>query len=94
VVRVSNLDELFWPSLGLTKRWLIGYYLECAAALLPHLRGHPLTLYRCPDGVEGPGRFQTRAAAHPGWVRTTTMYFPRSGKTFEACVIDDAATLV
>ncbi|MBS1880276.1 MAG: non-homologous end-joining DNA ligase [Actinobacteria bacterium] len=30
------------------------YYAAIAEVLLPHLRGRPLTMERCPDGVEGP----------------------------------------
>jgi bifunctional non-homologous end joining protein LigD len=93
-LRVSSIDKVLWPALGLTKRWLLGYYLHCAPAIVPHLRGHPLTLYRCTDGVEETGWYQTRAPAHPNWIRTTTMHFPSTGKTFDACVLDDDAALL
>ena len=37
VVRLTNLDKLFWPKLAVTKRDLIQYYVNVAPALLPHL---------------------------------------------------------
>jgi hypothetical protein len=32
VVRLTNLDKLFWPKLGVTKRDLIQYYVDVARA--------------------------------------------------------------
>ena len=59
-VRVSNLGRVLWPRSGVTKGDLVAYYLEVADVLLPHLRARPVTLQRCPEGVEGPAFFQTR----------------------------------
>ncbi len=52
-VSLSNLDKVLWPKLGLSKAWVVEYYTAVAPVLVPHLRGHPLTLHRFPDGVEG-----------------------------------------
>jgi bifunctional non-homologous end joining protein LigD len=65
-----------------------------APALIPHVAGHPLTLRRFPDGVEGPDWFETRAPEHPDWVRTQAMTSFRSGKDVHAVVVDDLAGLV
>ncbi len=93
-VRVSSLSRLLWPAAGVTKAELIDYYVRIAPVLLPHLAGRPLTLRRFPEGVGGPEFFQTRTPPHPPWVRTATMTFPRTGKTFAAPVLDDLAGLV
>src|ERR1044071_6039165 len=37
VVKLTNLNKLFWPKLGVTKRDLIQYYLDMAPVLLPHV---------------------------------------------------------
>ena len=37
VVKLTNLNKLFWPKLSVTKRDLIQYYLDVAPVLLPHL---------------------------------------------------------
>jgi bifunctional non-homologous end joining protein LigD len=55
---------VLWPRLGLTKGWMVDYYTRVAPALIPHLRRHPLTLHRFPDGVEGTHWYETRAPAH------------------------------
>jgi len=52
-VEVKNLDKVFWPEQGYTKGDLLRYYREVAPVILPYLRGRPLTLLMCPDGVGG-----------------------------------------
>src|SRR4051812_14149625 len=64
-VRLTNLDKVLWPRVGMTKASLIEYYTSVAPVLLPHLAGRPLTLHRFPDGVEGTHWYETRAPAHP-----------------------------
>jgi bifunctional non-homologous end joining protein LigD len=93
-VRLSTLDRPMWPGVGLTKRWLIGWYATVAPVLVPHVRGHPLTLHRFPSGVEGAHFYQTRAPSHPPWVRTVRLAPPRSGKVFDVVVLDDRPGLV
>ena len=40
------------PAQGITKRDSRGYYVDIADWILPHLKGRPLTLVRCPEGAE------------------------------------------
>jgi bifunctional non-homologous end joining protein LigD len=82
------------PLARFTKRDLIAYYLRVAPLIVPHLAGHPVTLHRFPNGPAGPDFYQSRAPSTPPWVRRTTLHFPRTGKTFDAVVIDDAASLI
>ena len=93
-LQVSSLDRVLWPATGTTKAELLQYYLAVAPRLLPHLADRPLTLHRYPQGVGGKHFFQTRTPPHPPWLRTVVLSFPRTGKTFEAPVIDDLAGLV
>ncbi|NHC15517.1 non-homologous end-joining DNA ligase [Motilibacter deserti] len=94
VVHVSSLDRVLWPAAGVTKAELLDYYVRVAHALLPHVAGRPVTLHRFPEGIGGPHFFQTRTPPHPPWVRTATLSFPRTGKTFDAPVLDDLPALV
>lgn len=48
--RLSNPDRVLFPDMGLTKRGLARYYESVADWILPHLKGRPLTLVRCPQG--------------------------------------------
>ena len=38
VLKLSNLDKLFWPDEGITKGDLLAYYRDVAPVLVPHLR--------------------------------------------------------
>ena len=93
-LQVSSLERVLWPVTGTTKAELLQHYLSVAPLLLPHLADRPLTLHRYPQGVGGPHFFQTRTPPHPPWVRTVTLSYPRTGKTFEAAVVDDLPGLV
>ena len=43
---------MLYPDIGLTKEGLARYYDQVAEWILPHLRGRPLTLVRCPEGYQ------------------------------------------
>lgn len=49
---LTNPDKVLYPDIGLTKSALAAYYEQVAAWMLPHLRGRPLTLVRCPEGYQ------------------------------------------
>ena len=49
-VHISNPSKLLYPEAGLAKIDLARYYEAVADWMLPHLRGRPLTLVRCPNG--------------------------------------------
>jgi bifunctional non-homologous end joining protein LigD len=94
VARLSSPDRVLFPATGFTKRDLADYNVRIAPVLLPHVAGHPLTLHRFPEGLGGPSFFQTRAPAHPSWIRVQRMHTFRSGKQVDAVVLDDVAGLV
>ncbi|HEX6951065.1 MAG TPA: DNA ligase D [Nitrospira sp.] len=50
--RLTNPDRVLYPDIGLTKAALAAYYELVADRMLPHLRGRPLTLLRCPEGYQ------------------------------------------
>ena len=53
VVRLTNLNKLFWPKLGVTKGDLIQYYLDVAPVLLPHIFDRAMVMKRYPHGAAG-----------------------------------------
>ena len=90
---LSNLDKVIYPEVGFTKGQVIDYYTRIAPVLLPHLRGHPLTLKRYPNGVEGQYFYEKQCPSHrPEWVRSAAI--PVSRKTIDFCLCDDLPTLV
>ncbi len=50
-VRISHPDRVMYPEIGLTKLDVARYYEAVADRMLPHLRGRPLTLVRCGEGL-------------------------------------------
>jgi bifunctional non-homologous end joining protein LigD len=86
---LSNLGKVLYPQVGFTKGQVIDYYTRIAPAVLPHLRGRPLTLKRYPNGVEGQYFYEKNCPSHaPEWVRKE-----RIGE-IDYCICDDLATVV
>ncbi len=52
-LKLTNLDKILYPSVGVLKAEVINFYLENAALFLPYLKDRPLTVIRWPDGIEG-----------------------------------------
>src|SRR6185369_3979866 len=50
-VRLSHPDRVLYPDDGITKADVARYYESVGDWIVPHLRGRPLTLVRCPDGI-------------------------------------------
>jgi len=51
-IRITNPTRIIYPALEFTKADLARYYAEVSDWMLPHVANRPLTLVRCPDGVE------------------------------------------
>jgi bifunctional non-homologous end joining protein LigD len=93
-VRLTNLDKLFFPEVGLTKRDLLQYYADVAPALLPHLRDRAMVMKRYPNGAAGDFFFMKRAPRpRPEWI-TTCAIEHASGSVIDFPVIDDLAALL
>ncbi len=93
-VRLTNLDKLFFPEIGATKRDLLQYYADVAPVLLPHLRDRAMVMKRYPNGASGDFFFMKRAPrARPEWI-TTCAIAHASGSVIDFPVIDDLAALL
>ncbi|MCA9244426.1 MAG: non-homologous end-joining DNA ligase [Phycisphaerales bacterium] len=57
-VRFTNPDRILYPEQRVTKRALAEYYERVADLILPHIIKRPLSLYRCPQGIEHEAFFQ------------------------------------
>jgi bifunctional non-homologous end joining protein LigD len=100
VLKLSNLDKVFWPEERITKGDLIEYYRAVADVLVPHLRDRPFTMKRYPDGWQGNFFFQKDAPKHmPEWIPTvavqaTTREKPRRTRTIRAPLVNDELALL
>jgi bifunctional non-homologous end joining protein LigD len=95
VLRLTNLDKLYWPEDGFTKGQMIDYYSRIAPVLLPHLSGRPLTLKRYPEGVDGQMFYEKNCPDHrPDWMHTAKVWSGGNDRFMHYCVVDDLASLV
>jgi bifunctional non-homologous end joining protein LigD len=99
LLRLSNLEKVFWPEEGITKGDLLDYYGRVAPALVPHLRDRPFTMKRYPDGIEGNHFFQKDAPSHmPDWIRTVPLPAAsrdgRGKRTIRYPLVDDELALL
>jgi len=91
-VRISNPEKVFFAALGVTKGDLVGYYVDLADCVLPHLRRRPFHMKRFPNGVHADFFHQKRVPAHPDYVDEVFVRFP-SGHSTVFAVVDNAPAL-
>jgi bifunctional non-homologous end joining protein LigD len=60
-VKLTNLQKVFFPQLGLTKRDLLQYYADVSPFLLQHLKNRAMVMKRYPNGIDGEFFFMKRA---------------------------------
>lgn len=93
-VRLTNLDKVFFPEIGATKRDLLQYYAAVAPVLLPHLRGRAMVMKRYPQGAAGDFFFMKQAPSpRPSWIATCAIAHA-SGRVIDFPVIDGLAALL
>lgn len=91
---LTNLNKVFWPQLGLTKRDLLQYYADIAPALLPHIRGKAMVMKRYPNGISGDFFFMKRApSSRPAWIQTCAIEHA-SGNVIDFPMAQDEASLL
>jgi bifunctional non-homologous end joining protein LigD len=94
VVKLTNLQKLFWPEERVTKGDLLRFYLEISSVLLPHLAGRAMVMKRYPNGASGPFFFQKRAPVpRPDWIETCPIEHTNSG-VIDFPIIRDSASLL
>ena len=50
-VKLTHPERVLFAQAGVTKEQLAGYLLAVSDRMLPHVKGRPLSLVRCPDGA-------------------------------------------
>lgn len=94
VVKLTNLDKLFWPDEGITKRDLLQHYADVSAVLLPHVRDRAMVMKRYPNGAGGEFFFMKRAPApRPDWIEICSIEHGSKG-VIDFPMIQDLASLL
>ena len=93
-IPLTNLQKIFWPQLGTTKRDLLLYYAAVADCLLPHLKDRAMVMKRYPNGIDGKFFFMKRAPTHrPAWIETCSIPH-RSGNIIDFPMAQNLASLL
>jgi len=94
-LRFSNLNKVYFPESGYTKRDLLAYYYRMAEYILPFLRGRALVLRRYPDGIQGQAFFQKDLIEGvPEWFKTAPIESEERGKQIHYATAEDRASLL
>jgi bifunctional non-homologous end joining protein LigD len=60
-IKLTSPDKVLYPEVGVTKLDLARYYETIAPYILPYVVNHPISLVRCPEGIDGESFFQRHA---------------------------------
>ncbi len=90
---ISSGDKLLFPDDAISKQQLVDYCLEMADWLLPEIAGRPLSVVRCPGGIEAQCFFQKHAT--PGMERIRRVPLKEeSGATDDYITVDGLPGLI
>ena len=94
-LKFTNLNKVFYPEEGYTKRDLLNYYDGVADLILPHLKDRPLSLKRYPNGITEEYFFQknVREALAP-WLRTEMIDSEHNAKPIKYVFAGDRSSLL
>jgi len=94
-LRLSNLNKVYFPESGHTKRNLLAYYYRMADFILPFLRDRALVLRRYPDGIKGQAFFQKDLREGvPDWFKTVPVDSEHRGEVIQYATANDRASLL
>ena len=87
---LTSPDRVLWPEARFTKRDAADYYAAVWPVLEPHVADRPLTVYRFPEGVDGPRWYMTQCR---GGFRTRRVP-GRTGRPQDYCLVDSLDDLL
>lgn len=68
-LKLSNLEKILYPDIGITKAEVIQYYLDVAPHILKYIGDRPLTVIRFPDGIQGKSFYsKDKPKWTPDWI--------------------------
>jgi len=90
---ISHPDKILLTGDGITKGALASYYALFAPAMLPPLRGRPITMERYHRGITAPGFFQKDVVkGFPEWLERVEV--PKKDGTVHHPIANDARSLL
>lgn len=90
---ITHPEKVLFPADGITKADLAAYYEAVAGAMLPHVRGRPVTMERYPHGIDEKGFIQKNVVkGFPKWLERVEV--AKKGGTVHHVLIHDTASLL
>jgi bifunctional non-homologous end joining protein LigD len=94
-LRLNNLNKIYFPESGHTKRDLLAYYYRIADFIMPFLRDRALVLRRYPDGIKGQAFFQKDVREGlPDWFKTVPVDSEHRGEVIHYATANDRTSLL
>ena len=94
-LKFTNLNKIYFPADGYTKRDLVNFYDAVADLLMPYLKDRPLSLKRYPDGIDHDFFFQKDVpASFASWMRTELIPSEHKAKPIRFALAEDRASLL
>ena len=88
-IAISNAHRVISEIGHVTKGELAEYHEAVAPFMLPRIAGHPLSLLRCPTGIDGGECFYQRSPGRGLGADVHPFKFQHKGKSYEYLYIDD-----
>jgi len=92
-ISITHPDRVISEAGHITKGELAEYYAGVASLILPHIARRPLSLLRCPSGIDKQCFFQRNPGRGLG-AHIETFKFKNKGKTYEYLYIEDEKGLL
>ena len=90
---ITHPEKVLFPEDGITKGELAAYYEAVSPAMLPHIRGRPVTLERYPSGIGAKGFWQKDVVrGFPDWLERVEV--PKKGGTVHYPLASDGRALL
>jgi len=93
-VTISHPDRVISETGHITKGELAQYHAAIASFMLPHISRHPLSLLRCPAGIDGEQCFFQRSPGKGLGKNVHSFDFQHKGKHYEYLYIEDEKGLL
>ena len=92
-IECTNLDKIFFPHSRIRKEDVIMYYQEISSIALPFYEDYPLTMLRCPDGINGEIFIQKETPSYfPKWIDRHKILLKE--KSLTQTIVNHEATFV
>ena len=90
---ITHPEKVMFPDIGVTKGDVAAYYEAVAPAMLPHLRGRPITMERFPAGIGSEGFLQKNVSkGFPAWLKRVEV--PKKGGVVNYPLANDLQSLL